>query len=54
MIDTSQAFKYFAKLKENNIVNNKKVKAKDVFKLFNMFFIIKLLLYLIDESVTSS
>ena len=53
VINTSQMIKHFVKLKESDIIKNKKNKAKNVFKFINVFFMIKILLHLINERATS-
>ena len=53
VIDIFQTIKHFVKLKESDIIKNKKDKTKDVFKLINVFFMIKILLHSVNERATS-
>ena len=53
VIDIFQTIQHFVKLKKSNIVKNKKNKVKNVFKLINVSFIIKILLHSINKRAIS-
>ena len=53
VIDTLQTIKHFVNLKKNDIVKNKKDKAKNISKFINVFFMIKIILHQTNERAKS-
>ena len=45
VINIFQAIKHFVNLKKNDIIKNKKNKAKNISKFINVFFMIKIVLH---------